>query len=108
MAIDNGDFVRVNFTGKVKETDDVFDTTYDEVAQEAGIFDESKTYKAIPIVVGGNHLLPAIEEAIICLEEWETKHVEVDSDNAFGPRDPKMIQLVPMREFKKQVTWRHR
>jgi peptidylprolyl isomerase/FKBP-type peptidyl-prolyl cis-trans isomerase SlyD len=102
MAVNNGDFVRVNFTGKIKDTDDVFDTTYDEIAQEAGIFDDNKTYKAIPIVVGGNHLLPAIEEAIIGLEEGETKHIEVDSDNAFGPRDPKMIQLVPMKEFKKQ------
>ena len=35
MAVNNGDFVRVNFTGKVKDTEDVFDTTYDEVAQEA-------------------------------------------------------------------------
>ena len=102
MAIDNGDFLRVNFTGKIKDTEDVFDTTYEEVAQEAGIFDENKIYKAIPIVVGGNHLLPAIEEAIIGLDEGETKHIEVDSDNAFGPRDPKMIQLVPMKEFKKQ------
>ena len=102
MAIDNGDFVRVNFTGKIKETDDVFDTTYEEIAQEAGIFEENKTYKAIPIVVGGNHLLPAIEEAIKGLDAGDTKHVEVESDNAFGPRDPKMIQLVPMKEFKKQ------
>ena len=102
MAIDNGDFVRVNFTGKIKDTDDVFDTTYDEVAQEAGIFDENKTYKAIPIVVGGNHLLPAIEEAIIGLNEGDKKTIEVDSENAFGARDPSLIQLVPMREFKKQ------
>ena len=102
MAIKEGDFVRLNFTGKIKETDEVFDTTYDEIAQEAGIFDENKTYKAIPIVVGGNHLLPAIEEAIKGLEAGETKHIEVDSDNAFGPRDPKLIQLVPMKEFKKQ------
>ena len=102
MAVDNGDFVRVNFTGKVKDTEEVFDTTYDEVAQEVGLFDENKTYKPIPIVVGGNHLLPAIEEAIIGLEEGETKHVEVDADKAFGPRDPKMVQLVPMKEFKKQ------
>ena len=102
MAIDNGDFVRVNFTGKIKETEDVFDTTYDEVAQEAGIFEENKTYKAIPIVVGGNHLLPAIEEAIIGLEEGDKKTIEVDSEKAFGPRDPSLIQLVPMREFKKQ------
>ena len=102
MAIDNGDFVRVNFTGKIKDTEEVFDTTYDEIAQEAGIFEENKTYKPIPIVVGGNHLLPAIEEAIKGLEAGETKHIEVDSENAFGPRDPKLIQLVPMKEFKKQ------
>ena len=102
MAIDNGDFVRVNFTGKIKETDDVFDTTYDEIAQEAGIFEENKTYKPIPIVVGGNHLLPAIEEAIIGLDEGDRKTIEVDSENAFGARDPSLIQLVPMREFKKQ------
>jgi peptidylprolyl isomerase/FKBP-type peptidyl-prolyl cis-trans isomerase SlyD len=102
MAVNDGDFVRVNFTGKIKETDEVFDTTYDEIAQEAGIFDENKTYKPIPIVVGGNHLLPAIEEAIKGLEAGDAKHVEVDSDDAFGPRDPKMIQLVPMKEFKKQ------
>ena len=37
----------------------------DEIAQEAGIFEENKTYKPIPIVVGGNHLLPAIEKEIV-------------------------------------------
>ena len=102
MAIENGNFVRVNFTGKIKENDEVFDTTYDEIAQEAGIFDENKTYKPIPIVVGGNHLLPAIEDAIIGLEAGDRKTVEVESDDAFGPRDPKSIQLIPMKEFKKQ------
>ncbi len=102
MAIDNGDFVRVNFTGKIKDTDDVFDTTYDEIAQEAGIFDENKTYKAIPIVVGGNHLLPAIEEAIKGLEAGDKKTIEVDAENGFGQRNPKLIQLVPMKEFKRQ------
>ena len=102
MAINNGDFVKVNFTGKVKETDDVFDTTYDEIAQEAGIFEENKTYKPIPIVVGGNHLLPAIEESIKGLEAGDTKHVEVEAADAFGPRDSKLVQLVPMKEFKKQ------
>ena len=102
MAIDNGDFVRVNFTGRVKETDEVFDTTFDEVAQEAGLFDENKTYKPIPIVVGGNHLLPPIEEAIIGLDAGDKKTIEVDSENGFGQRDPSLIQLVPMKEFKKQ------
>ncbi len=102
MAIKDGDFVRVNFTGKIKENDEVFDTTFDEIAQEAEIFDENKTYKPIPIVVGGNHLLPAIEEEIVGLDAGDRKTVEVDSENGFGPRDPKAIQLIPMKEFKKQ------
>ncbi|WP_296887110.1 peptidylprolyl isomerase [uncultured Methanobrevibacter sp.] len=102
MAIKDGDFVRVNFTGKIKENDEVFDTTYDEIAQEAEIFDENKTYKPIPIVVGGNHLLPAIEKEIVGLDAGDRKTVEVDSENGFGPRDPKAIQLIPMKEFKKQ------
>ena len=102
MAIKDGDFVRVNFTGKIKENEEVFDTTYDEIALEADIFDENKTYKPIPIVVGGNHLLPAIEEEIVGLEAGDTKTIEVESDKGFGPRDPKAIQLIPMKEFKRQ------
>ncbi len=102
MAVDNGDFVRVNFTGKVKDTEEVFDTTYDEVAQEVGLFDENKTYKPIPIVVGGNHVLPAIEEAIEGLEAGDSKTIEIESEKAFGKRNAGLIQLIPMKEFKKQ------
>ncbi|MDO5848229.1 MAG: peptidylprolyl isomerase [Methanobrevibacter sp.] len=102
MAINNGDFVRLNFTGKVKETDDVFDTTYEDVAKDAEIYMEDRTYKPIPIVVGGNHLLPVIEESIEGLEAGETKTIEVESKDAFGERSSELIQLIPMREFKKQ------
>ena len=102
MAVDNGDFVRVNFTGKIKETDEVFDTTIEEVAEEAGILVEDKIYGPIPIVVGGNHLLPAIDEAIVDTEVGEAIHVSVTPENGFGQRNPNLIQLIPMKEFKKQ------
>ena len=102
MAINKGDFVRLNFTGKVQENDEIFDTTFEDVAKEANLFNENKEYKPIPIIVGGNHLLPAIEEAIVGLEEGDSKTIEIDSENAFGPRNRQLIQLIPMREFKKQ------
>lgn len=102
MAINNGDFVRLNFTGKVQENDEIFDTTFEDVAKEADLFIENKEYKPIPIIVGGNHLLPAIEEAIVGLEEGDSKTIEVDSEHAFGPRNRNFIQLIPMKEFKKQ------
>ena len=102
MAINKGDFVRLNFTGKIQENDEIFDTTFEDVAKEADLFDENKEYKPIPIIVGGNHLLPAIEEAIVGLEEGDSKTVEVDSKNAFGSRNRQLIQLIPLKEFKKQ------
>ncbi len=102
MPIENGDFVKINFTGKIDETGDVFDTTYKDVAEEAGILVENKEYAPIPIVVGGNHLLPAIEEAIVGLKEGDEKEVKVTPEKGFGERNSNLIQLVPMKEFKKQ------
>ncbi|MCQ2737544.1 MAG: peptidylprolyl isomerase [archaeon] len=102
MAIKDGDFVRLDFTGKIKETDEVFDTTLADVAEEAGILIEQKEYGPIPIVVGGGHLLKAIEEAIIGVEAGESVHISVTPENGFGQRDSNLIQLIPMKEFKKQ------
>lgn len=107
MAIKNGDFVKLEFTGKIKETGDVFDTTNEEVAKEAGILVENKEYGPIPIVVGGNHLLKAIDEAVIDMDVGDSKEIEVSPKDGFGERDPNLIQLIPMKEFKKQGMTPH-
>ena len=70
MAINNGDFVRLNFTGKIQENDEIFDTTFEDVAKEANLFNENKEYKPIPIIVGGKSFrlcddINEVENAII-------------------------------------------
>ncbi len=102
MAVKEGDFIRLEYTGKVQETGDVFDTTDENVAEEAGIKVDNKTYGAIPIVIGGGHVLKGLDEALIGMEEGEEKTVEIAPEEGFGLRDPKLLQLIPMGEFKKQ------
>jgi FKBP-type peptidyl-prolyl cis-trans isomerase 2 len=102
MPVKKGDFIRLDYTGKIQETNEVFDTTNQEVAEEAEILSENKTYGAIPIVVGGGHILPALDDSIEGMEEGEEKTIEVNAENGFGMRDPNLLQMVPMREFKKQ------
>ncbi len=102
MAINNGDFVKVNFTGKIKENGEVFDTTYENVATEEGFDTNSRNYQPIPIVVGAHHLLPAIEEEIEGLDEGDEKTIEIACEDAFGKRNSDNVQLIPMKEFKKQ------
>jgi len=102
MAVKEGDFIRLEYTGKVQETGDVFDTTDENIAEEAGIKVDNKTYGAIPIVIGGGHVLKGLDEALIGMEEGEEKTVEITPEEGFGLRDPKLLQLIPMGEFKKQ------
>lgn len=102
MAVKEGDFIKLEFTGRTKETGEVFDTTIEEVAEEAGIKVEKKTYGPIPVIIGGGHLLKGLDEAVVGMEEGEKKTVELPPEEAFGERDSKLIQLIPMKEFKKQ------
>ena len=46
--------------------------------------------------------LKGLDEAIIGMEEGEEKIVDITPEEGFGLRDPKLIQLIPMGEFKKQ------
>jgi hypothetical protein len=43
-AVNKGDFVYLEMTGKTEETGEVFDTTDEETAKEHGIFNEERTY----------------------------------------------------------------
>jgi FKBP-type peptidyl-prolyl cis-trans isomerase SlyD len=102
MPVKDGDFLRLEYTGKVQETGEVFDTTDDKVAEENDIKSENKIYGAIPIIVGAGHVLKGIEDALIGMKEGEEKTLEIPPTEAFGERDPKLLQLIPMSEFRKQ------
>lgn len=102
MPIDDKDFVKLNYTGKVKETGDVFDTTYEDVAEEAGIKNENKDYHPMILAVGSTQLLSKLHDEIKKMDVGEKQTVEILCEEAFGKRDPSLIQLIPMKEFKKQ------
>ena len=97
-----GDFLRLEYTGRVQETDEVFDTTIEKVAEEEGIQLENKIYGPIPIIVGAGHVLKGIEDSLIDMDEGDKKEIEIPPSEGFGERDPKLIQLIPMSEFRKQ------
>lgn len=102
MVLQNGDFVKINYTGKIKETGKVFDTTLEKVAKENNIYDERVQFKAAPIVVGANHVLRGLDEALLGAEVGETKIIEVPPEKGYGNRDPKLVKVVPVKDFTRQ------
>lgn len=102
MALKKGDFIRINYTGKIKETGEVFDTTYAEIAKKHGFHDPKMVFKAQPIVIGARHVMPGIDKGLIGAEIGEKTMIEVAPEDGYGVRDPSKVQLLPLKEFKKK------
>lgn len=99
MTFQKGDFILINYTGKVKETNEVFDTTVEEVAKKEHLHKEGETYEPKLVVLGEGWVLKALDEALSGMELEKESNVEIPADKAFGPRDPEKIKRVPLRQL---------
>jgi peptidylprolyl isomerase len=105
MTLQKGDFILIDYTGKVKETNEVFDTTQDEVAKKEHLHKEGEIYEPKLVVVGEGWVLKALDDALIAAEVGKATSVEIPSDKAFGPRDPEKIRRVPIKAlYAKEIN----
>jgi len=99
MAFQKGDFILINYIGKVKETNEVFDTTVEEVAKKERLHKEGEIYEPKLVVVGEGWVLKSLDEALTGMELEKQSTVEIPADKAFGKRDPEKIKRVPLRQL---------
>jgi peptidylprolyl isomerase len=99
VPIQKSDFILVDYTGKVKETGDVFDTTSEETAKEKKLYKEGEIYEPRLVVVGEGWVLKALDEALLTFKIGKNETVEISPENAFGQRDPEKVKLVPLRRL---------
>jgi len=99
MTFQKGDFILINYIGKVKETNEVFDTTYEEVSKKEHLHKEGELYEPKLVVIGEGWVLKALDDALLDMEIEKTATVEIPADKAFGQRDPEKIKRVPLRQL---------
>ena len=99
MPIQKSDFIIVDYTGKVKETGEVFDTTSEEIAKEKKLYKEGDIYEPRLVVVGEGWVLKALDETLLKFKIRKNESVEIPPENAFGPRDPEKVKLIPLRRL---------
>lgn len=73
----------------------LFDTTFEAVAVEAGIFDPNRIYEPAKIVYGEGSLFPGLEEALLGMKEGEAKNVRIPPDKAYGLIIRDSIRVLP-------------
>ena len=99
MALQKGDFILLDYTAKVKETGEVFDTTNEETAKKEHLYKEGEIYEPKLVVVGEGWVLKTLDEGLTTVEIGKTASVEIPPDKAFGERDPEKVRRVPLKHL---------
>ncbi len=98
----DGDFVQIEFVGRVKDTGEIFDLTDQELATKEGVYDEHNKYGPSLVIVGARSVIPGVEEQIKQMNVGEEREFEVSSDKGFGSREPKLVQIISFAKFIQQ------
>ena len=99
MPLKNGDFILIDYTAKVKETGEPFDTTSETVSKAAHLHKEGEIYEPKLVVVGEGWMLKPIDEAFLTMETGKPANVEIPPEKAFGPRDPEKIKRASLKQL---------
>ena len=102
MALKKGDFIEIDYIGRIKETQEIFDVTNADIAKRHNIFNPNAHYHSQIICVGEKQVVPGLDDAFLTKEEKKTFSVELPPEQAFGKKDAKLMQLVPLKTFQKQ------
>jgi FKBP-type peptidyl-prolyl cis-trans isomerase 2 len=104
-AIKEGNLVYLAFDGWIENPGSdpqLFDTTDEDRAKEADLFNEKRTYGEFPFIVGSGRLPEGLEQAILNAKVGEEKEVIIPPAQGMGERDPKLVELLPLREFRRR------
>jgi len=97
--MEKGDIVQLEYEGWIAGSDELFDTTSEELAREEEIFEEDRTYGPMYTVVGTGRLIKGLDEKLLEAEVDKEYEVEIPPEDAYGERDPKNVETHSMREL---------
>jgi FKBP-type peptidyl-prolyl cis-trans isomerase SlyD len=99
MTLKKGDFIRINYTGKL-EDGKVFDTTVEDVAKAHDIHSQQGLYGGDVIVIGYGHAIKGLDNALIGKNAGDEGTVVIEPEEAFGLPKDNLIQSVSTSKFK--------
>jgi len=94
-GLNEGAFVRIEYTARTADGGHVVDTTDPTVAADADL-DGVSADGPVVVVLGEGHLFEPVEEAIREVGVGGSATVTVDPVDAFGERDPRKREIVPV------------
>lgn len=102
IHIKERDFVELDYTGKLADSMQVFDTTDEATAKAQNIFDQNMSYAPLIICVKEGHLLPGLDSKLVGLEAGKEYKFRLTPEGGFGKKDGKLFKLISRTTFTKE------
>jgi FKBP-type peptidyl-prolyl cis-trans isomerase SlyD len=93
-GLQDGDFVRLDYTARTVEDERVIDTTDPEIAEEEGFDEEGREFEPRIVVLGAGHLFEEVESDIIGNDVGYANVVEIPAAEAFGEYDESEVRTI--------------
>ena len=101
MTLNKGSLILIDYTAKVKDSDEIFDTTIEEDAKKYSIHEPNVKYQPKLVSIGevSYPVLKGLDEALAKTTVGDKLTVEVTPDKGFGERDSGKVRMIPIRKL---------
>jgi len=89
----------VDYTSKVKDTEEVFETTIEEEAKKHSFYDPNVKYQSKLVSIGESWVIRGLDEALEQTSVGDKKIIEITPDKGFGERDTGKVRMIPLRKL---------
>ena len=99
MTFSKGSLLLIDYTAKVKDTGEVFETTSEEEAKKHSLHEPNIKYQPKLVSVGESWIIKGVDEALEKTSVGDKKTIEVTPDKGFGERDVGKVRKIPLRKL---------
>lgn len=99
MTFNKGSLILVDYTAKVKDTNEVFETTIEAEAKKHSIHDPNVKYQPKLVSVGESWVIKGLDEALANSKVGDKNTIEVTPEKGFGERDSGKVRMIPLRKL---------
>jgi FKBP-type peptidyl-prolyl cis-trans isomerase SlyD len=99
MNIKKGDFVEIKYVGRL-EDNTIFDLNDKEIAKKENI--QAHIHDKTIVCLGSKDVVEGLDEFLIDKEIGKKLHINLPPEKAFGKKDAKLFQMIPMKKFLEQ------
>jgi len=101
-----GDIIKVDYDLYNADTEELLETTKEELAQENDMFDEKTVYKPRTMIVGANNISEVFDSSLLKADVGKDVEVDIPPEKGFGDRNPDLVELHSRREIMRLPEFR--